>query len=63
MADCLVIPMDQWDAITRAIGMLWVVAIAASLLSRFDLDRWEFRVRRFMRVRRLARIRSLVHGR
>lgn len=59
MADCLVVPMDQWHHMTTALGMLWIVAIVIAVLARFDLDRWEFRVRRFLRVRRLARIREV----
>lgn len=62
MADCLVVPLDQWHQITRAFGMLWLVCIAISVLARFDLDRWEFRIRRFLRARRLARIREANHG-
>jgi len=51
--------MDQWHHMTTALGMLWIVAIVIAVLARFDLDRWEFRVRRFLRVRRLARIREV----
>ena len=58
MADCMVITMEQWDQLVRAIG--WMLAVAAGIgwLASFDLGRWEWRVRRHLRRRRLSRIRA-----
>lgn len=58
MADCLVVSASDWDHLMRAIGLLWLIAIASPFLAAFDLDRTEWRVRRFLRRRRIARIRE-----
>ena len=46
----------------ESMGHLVGVLILAMLLVNLDLDAWEYRIRRFLRVRRIRAIRAVRHG-
>lgn len=63
MGECMVITSDQWDVLTRAISLTFLIAAGVGVFARFDLGLWEWRVRRYLRRRRISRIRSGANGR